>query len=110
MGYPAYVTDIKMSTNEVVIGTEDELSRQGMTVQKLNMQKYAQLPTDNFEAHTKIRHHDIGENAHLIQEDNNIFVTFVKGVNAISPGQAAVFYEGDDVVGGGWILNSYETI
>ena len=34
-------------------------------------------------------------------------VDFDINVNAITPGQAAVFYEGDDVIGGGWIESSY---
>ena len=34
-------------------------------------------------------------------------VYFGKGVNAIAPGQAAVFYEGEDIIGGGWILSSF---
>jgi len=36
-----------------------------------------------------------------------MLVKFHAGVNAIAPGQAAVFYEGDDVVGGGWIETSF---
>ena len=38
---------------------------------------------------------------------HKIEVIFDEPVSAIAPGQAAVFYEGDDVVGGGWILKSY---
>ena len=39
--------------------------------------------------------------------DGRMKVLFHEGVNAIAPGQAAVFYEGDDVIGGGWILSSF---
>ena len=39
--------------------------------------------------------------------DDRIEVRFHEDVSAIAPGQAAVFYEGDDVIGGGWIMKSY---
>ena len=40
-------------------------------------------------------------------EPGKIKVHFHDGVNGIAPGQAAVFYEGDDVVGGGWIMKNF---
>ena len=42
------------------------------------------------------------------QEGGRMKVFFGKGVSAIAPGQAAVFYEGDDVIGGGWIASSFQ--
>ena len=54
-----------------------------------------------------MRSHDVGTKSFITQQDDNIFVKFHEGVESIAPGQAAVFYEGDDVIGGGWILNSY---
>jgi len=41
------------------------------------------------------------------QVGDTMKVFFGKGVSAIAPGQAAVFYEGDDVIGGGWIHSSF---
>ena len=90
----------------MVLGLENELSKNGMTVNKLNMLKYAALEKD-IEAVTKVRYHDKGTLSTLTQQDDNIFVNFHEGVPSIAPGQAAVFYEGDDVIGGGWILNSF---
>ena len=40
-------------------------------------------------------------------EPGKVKVHFHDGVNGIAPGQAAVFYEGDDVVGGGWIMKNF---
>lgn len=106
LGEPAYVTEIQKDTNRVVLGLENELSKNAMTVNKLNMLKYASIQED-IEAVTKVRYHDQGTLSTVRQQDDNVFVNFHQGVPSIAPGQAAVFYEGDDVIGGGWILNSY---
>jgi tRNA-specific 2-thiouridylase len=44
-----------------------------------------------------------GSPAFLEQVDDKINIYFTEPVHAITPGQAAVFYDGDDVLGGGWI-------
>lgn len=107
LGFPAFVTEIRKESNEVVLGTVDELERNGMLVQKLNMVKYADLNDRTIETTTKIRYKDKGTEARIWQENNKMKVEFYNKVNAIAPGQAAVFYEGDDVIGGGWIEKSY---
>lgn len=107
LGFPAFVTEIRKESNEVVLGTVDELERNGMLVQKLNMVKYADLNDKTIETTTKIRYKDKGTEARIWQENNKMKVEFYNKVNAIAPGQAAVFYEGDDVIGGGWIEKSY---
>ncbi len=106
LGYPVYVTEIKHKTNEVVIGTFDELKRDGMYVKKLNMMKYDKI-TNKIDADTKIRYNDIGSPSIIEQVDDTIKVFFGNGVNAITPGQAAVFYEKNDIIGGGWIHSSF---
>ena len=106
LGYPVYVTEIKHKTNEVVLGTFDELKRDGMYVKKLNMMKYDKI-TGKTDADTKIRYNDIGSSSIIEQIDDTIKVFFGNGVNAITPGQAAVFYEKDDIIGGGWIHSSF---
>ena len=107
LGYPVFVTDIRKDTNEVVLGVDKDLLRDGMLVSKLNLQKYARLEQP-VETLTKIRYKDPGTPATIVQEaDDQIRVLFHQGVSAIAPGQAAVFYEGDDVIGGGWIMKSF---
>ncbi len=107
LGKPAFVTEIRKETNEVVLGDQPDLYRDGMYVSKLNMQKYASLPAP-LETITKVRYKHDGTPATVIQEDSDkIKVLFHDGVSGIAPGQAAVFYEGDDVVGGGWIMKSF---
>ncbi|MDX2194854.1 MAG: tRNA 2-thiouridine(34) synthase MnmA [Cytophagales bacterium] len=108
LGYPAFVTEIRKHSNEVVLGTAEGLERNGMWVSKLNLQKYSHLPQP-IEAVTKIRYKDQGTESQLVQTDSDrIEVRFYTKVNAIAPGQAAVFYEGDDMIGGGWIDASFE--
>lgn len=109
LGYPVYVTEIRKDTNEVILGTEKHLMRNAMHVGKLNLQKYAKLPETPLETITKIRYKDAGTEAIIKQiEADRIEALFKAPVSAIAPGQAAVFYEGDDVIGGGWIMKSYQ--
>jgi tRNA-specific 2-thiouridylase len=106
-GSPVYVTEIRKDTNEVVLGKESDLDRNGMMVGKIVMQKYANLEGTPLETTTKVRYKHDGSPAQIVQEGNKIKVLFHEQVSGIAPGQAAVFYEGDDVVGGGWILKSF---
>jgi tRNA-specific 2-thiouridylase len=106
LGFPVYVTEIQKDKNRVVLGTLEHLTRDAMIVNKLNMVKYESL-SQPLETITKVRYNDGGTPAVITQEGNKIKVLFHAGVNAIAPGQAAVFYEGEDVVGGGWIESSY---
>ena len=110
MGYPVYVTEIRKDTNEVVLGVEKDLDRPGMWVGKLNLQKYAWLDAP-METITKVRYKHEGSPALIEQiEADKIEVRFHEPVSAIAPGQAAVFYEGDDLIGGGWILKSLRSV
>jgi len=103
MGTPYYVTKIEPETNRVYIGPADELFGSRMRVRKLNMIKYPSLEKD-LETYTKIRYNDVGTPATISQiNSNQMEVIFHEEVRSITPGQAAVFYEGEDVLGGGWI-------
>ena len=103
---PKYVTEIRPDENIVVLGEADDLMRNGMIVSDINMQKYSALH-DNCEARTMVRYNDAGTMAQLSQLDNgNIQAEFLAHVRGVAPGQSAVFYEGDDVIGGGRILSS----
>jgi tRNA-uridine 2-sulfurtransferase len=106
-GSPTYVTEIRKETNEVVLGKESDLDRNGMMVGKIVMQKYADLQGKSLETVTKVRYKHDGTPAIITQEGAKMKVLFHEQVSGIAPGQAAVFYEGDDVVGGGWILKSF---
>lgn len=107
LGYPVYVTAIQPNKNRVVLGTFDELARDGMYVNKLSMVKYADLNGQKVDTITKVRYNDRGTPAVIEQAGDTMKVFFGKGVHAVAPGQAAVFYEGEDVIGGGWIASSF---
>ncbi|MEM7173872.1 MAG: tRNA 2-thiouridine(34) synthase MnmA [Bacteroidota bacterium] len=106
LGYPVYVTEIQPQKNRVVLGTLDDLARNGMWVHKLNMIKYPQLSAD-LDVVAKVRYNSPGVGAVVQQKNQEMKVFFGKGVRAVAPGQAAVFYEGNDVVGGGWIKTAF---
>ena len=109
LGYPAYVLDIDKNTNRVVLGVEEGLLKDGMYVNKLNFLKYPSLGDRKIETTTMVRSNDEGTPALIEQVDTDIMkVIFHEPVKAIAPGQAAVFYEGDDVIGGGWINQSFK--
>lgn len=106
LGEPAFVTDIDSVTNTVMLGAEDDLLRTSMIVGKVNLQKYAAVE-DGMPAVTKVRYKDSGAPCRLFNDDSGkIRVEFDEKVKAIAPGQSAVFYEGDDVIGGGIIFSS----
>ena len=74
-------------------------------VGKLNYIKYDGI-TDGQEATIKIRYKDAGSSGQLYNQNNQVLVDFYENAKGIAPGQSAVFYDGDDVIGGGIIQNS----
>ncbi len=97
-----YVLEIRPETNEVVIGSKKDLKKQQMYVKGLNFVKYKSI-SDGFEAITKVRYKHDGQMSVLKNIDNQMEVLFHKEVQGIAPGQSAVFYEGNDLLGGGFI-------
>jgi len=106
LGEPMFVTEIRPDTNTVVLGREDDLIRNSMMVGKVNLMIYKELPATGFEAVSKVRYRDGGTLSTLNPVGNDIEVSFHANVKGIAPGQSAVFFEGDDVVGGGIIYGS----
>ena len=103
VGEPIYVTGIKTETNTIVVGQADELLRQSMIVNQLNWIPFENL-AEPIRAQIKIRYRDQGEMATVTPTvDGKVKVIFDQPRRAIAPGQAAVFYAQDLVIGGGWI-------
>ena len=101
-GKPVYVTGINPENNTVVLGEEEDLNQREMIVTKLNWLKYEGI-RDGMEAVTKIRYKDKGSLSSLFNNERGISVRFFEDAKGVAPGQSAVFYEGDDVIGGGII-------
>lgn len=106
-GEPMFVLAIYPETNTVVLGREVELQQKGMWVRNINMGKFESV-LEPMESLTKIRYKDAGSLANIQQEGDKMKVIFNNHVKAIAPGQSAVFYDGNDVIGGGWIQGSFE--
>lgn len=105
MGEPYYVNDIDPKNNRVIIGTRDELLSDKMLVGKLNYQKYSGLD-DGMEVDVQIRHHDKGTPAKVYNHSEGVLrIEFDRKVSAITPGQSAVIFQGDDVLAGGFIIS-----
>ena len=102
LGDPAYVIEIKPDTNTVVLGSFEELNKHELWVKNVNLIKFTSLEKPT-EALTRIRYKDKGTMSTLEQDGDRMKVTFHNLVSAVAPGQSAVFYDGDDVIGGGFI-------
>lgn len=101
-GQPMFVTEIRPETNTVVLGLQEELIRNSMKVGRLNAMKYPAIP-DGIEVVAKVRYRDNGTVSILHNKGDGVKVEFLANVKGIAPGQSAVFYENDDVIGGGII-------
>ncbi|MEW6773577.1 MAG: tRNA 2-thiouridine(34) synthase MnmA [Bacteroidota bacterium] len=103
LGNPVYVKEIIPERNEVILADKEELAQQIIKVRDYNLIKYEKLP-ENFQALVKIRYKDPGKMATIhTLNDKQLEIVFHEPVYAVAPGQSAVFYEGDDLVGGGFI-------
>jgi len=103
-GTPKFVTEINPSTNTIVLGDLDDLIKNSVDVGQLNLQKYSRIDSP-LPVTAHIRYNDEGAMAELTQiDESRVKVEFHANVKGVAPGQSAVFYEGDDVVGGGIII------
>jgi tRNA-specific 2-thiouridylase len=103
-GSPLYVIQIKGDARQVVVGQAEDLYTRTLRTHRVNLISVADL-REPMPVKVKIRHRHEGAAA-LIEKTGNdeILVTFHEPQRAVTPGQAAVFYDDDVVVGGGWIL------
>ena len=102
-GSPLYVIQIKGNQHQVVVGRDQELYSRTLRTRRNNLISIDRI-TAPLRVLVKIRHRHAGAMATIEAANNDeILVRFDEPQRAITPGQAAVFYDGDVVVGGGWI-------
>ena len=102
LGRPAFVTGIDPGRNAVVLGDDSELWKRELTARSVN---WISPPTDReFRASAKIRYsHKEADAAITLCNHGCVRVVFDNPQRAITPGQSVVFYQGDEVLGGGVI-------
>jgi tRNA-specific 2-thiouridylase len=102
-GEPRYVVDIDPMKNTVTVGVAEKLLKNTFTVDKVNWIAIEKLEKELC-ASVKIRYKHDGAPAVIYPlEHNRVRIELKQPQRAITPGQAAVFYDGDIVIGGGWI-------
>ncbi len=102
-GRPLYVVEIDRANNRLVVGDDSELRRATCEVRDVNWILFSRLDVP-LDAHVKIRNrHDPAPATLEPLDPTGVRVHFQVPQRAITPGQAAVFYSGENVIGGGWI-------
>lgn len=99
---PLYVTQIQTAQNRLVVGERHEAVQKTCTVEQVNWLCPPPTQTLSTTVQIRYRHRPVPAQIHLLAADR-VGVTFQEPQFAVTPGQAAVFYAQDTVIGGGWI-------
>ena len=101
---PLYVISIDAEKNRVVVGSQEELLREEFTAAGVNWIAF-DSPDEPVRAEVRVRYRHTAAPATITPHgDERVSIIFDEAQRAITPGQATVFYRGDEVVGGGWIV------
>lgn len=104
LGYPVYVVDIDPATNRVTLGPKEALLHQTLVATQINLLTDRARSARDLPCTAKIRYNHAPQPARLtVAGPDEITVRFDQPQSAITPGQAVVLYDGDVVLGGGWI-------
>jgi tRNA-specific 2-thiouridylase len=101
-GSPLYVIELRGDQRRVVVGRDDDLRSRALRAHRLNWIAFESLE-GRMRVRAKIRHRHEAAHAEVSMDGDDASVIFDEPQRAITPGQAVVFYDGDVVVGGGWI-------
>lgn len=104
LGEPHFVVKIDPQTYDVVLGKKAELGRLDLTASDTNWLSDSPVDTSAaFRCQAQIRYNSFAEPASAWRSDEGLRVVFDEPQNGVAPGQAVVLYDGDRVLGGGWI-------
>jgi len=103
-GRPIYVVDIDPRDNRVTVGEKSELMRDGLVARQVNFLNSRPREAVTMKCLAKIRYnHQPVLAAVKVTGDDEFEVRFDDPQTAVTPGQACVLYDGEIVLGGGWI-------
>ncbi|MGH9448083.1 MAG: tRNA 2-thiouridine(34) synthase MnmA [Terriglobia bacterium] len=105
-GSPLYVIDIDAKKNRVMVGRNEDLLKRRCKVRNVNWIRPVS-EGERLEARVRIRNKHLPALARIEASNAGTLVEFMEPQRAITPGQAAVFYDRDEVVGGGWIAGAH---
>jgi len=101
---PLYVVQIERAKNQIIVGEEKELESTEFIARGVNWVAFDE-PSEPVRAQVKVRYrHDPAPATIYRLPDSRACIVFDEPQRAITPGQATIFYNGDEVVGGGWIV------
>lgn len=100
--HPLFVIEINSEQNSITVGSKDRLYVRSFIANKINFIAFDRL-TKSIKAQVQVRYNAAAVPALIQHEGDYLRVTFEEPQSAIAPGQAAVFYDGDNVVGGATI-------
>ena len=107
---PLYVTGIDAPRNRIVVGLQDDLLADEFSAAGVNWIAL-ENPTSPVRAEVRVRYRHTAAPATITPTpDHRVQVKFDEPQRAITPGQATVFYRGDEVIGGGWIVKSRRAV
>ncbi len=103
---PLYVVQIERAKNQIIVGEADELESIEFTAKGVNWVAFDQ-PSEPVRADVKVRYrHEPAPSTIQPLPDGRVRITFDEPQRSITPGQATIFYNGEEVVGGGWIVRN----
>jgi tRNA-specific 2-thiouridylase len=103
-GKPLYVIGIDREKNAIIVGGEEEVYSDTFIVNSANWIVPQKMMVSSHPTQVKIRYNHAGSEAIIfVKGEGELEVKFKSPQKAITPGQAAVFYDGETVIGGGWI-------
>lgn len=103
---PLFVLGFNPAKNQVIVGEEEELYKKEITVTNINLLLVDEI-NEEIKVEVKTRYSSKSAKAKIRQDGDKIKVVFEEPQRAITPGQSAVFYVGDIVLGGGKITNIF---